>query len=247
LTALFQLDSQSVGSYRTTELSDLNRPCGDDTSLRSLPLVAIHQGQASTQIILSGQNQSGTSQGQLNPSTSQPRSLSPVSCQSGDDLGYANPARKSLRSRRQLLDKQLSENSSLLSGEDATSERVRFDDNVSFIDDNCSDSVNDVINLPSVVMNVEQQQIPRLLKANKLETPSLPEETPEELAQVISPEPQLRNRSHNSNINIGTVSVVTSSSPIPKSDSHEHVTLLTVGQDEHHSVTIEGDDNNEKC
>ena len=57
------------------------------------------------QIILGGQIQAGTSQ--LNPSASQPRSLSPVSCQSGDDLAYANPTRKSLRSRRPMLDKQV--------------------------------------------------------------------------------------------------------------------------------------------
>jgi hypothetical protein len=61
-----------------------------------------------SQIILSGQSQAGgASQVQLNPSAPQPRSLSPVSCQSGDDLGYANPGRKSLRSRRPLLDKQV--------------------------------------------------------------------------------------------------------------------------------------------
>jgi len=49
---LFQLDSQSVSSYRTTggEMSDTNPPHGDNTSLRSLPLVAIHQGHASTQV-----------------------------------------------------------------------------------------------------------------------------------------------------------------------------------------------------
>lgn len=50
----FQLDSQSVSSYKTTagEASDLNNQVagGDDSSLRSLPLVAIHQGQASTQV-----------------------------------------------------------------------------------------------------------------------------------------------------------------------------------------------------
>jgi hypothetical protein len=64
----------------------------------------------------------------------------------------------------------LSENSSLLSGEDATSERVRFDDNVSFIDD-----ISDVVGTDSnnVAGTAEQQQqqnsqITRLLKVKKL-------------------------------------------------------------------------------
>ena len=68
----------------------------------------------------------------------------------------------------------MSENSSLLSGEDGTSERVRFDDNVSFIDDN-SESIVDSSSImggasvsASGVGEQQQQtqttQMPRLLK-----------------------------------------------------------------------------------
>ena len=67
----------------------------------------------------------------------------------------------------------MSENSSLLSGEDCTSERVRFDDNVSFIDDSGnSESVgvsetNAVAPLSASSGNVaEQPQIARLLKVS---------------------------------------------------------------------------------
>merc|ERR1712051_910022 len=71
----------------------------------------------------------------LNP----PRSMSPVSNFSGDELSHGG--RRSQR-RRPLLDKQLSENSSLLSAEDTVSERVRFDDNISFIDDTATASAS---------------------------------------------------------------------------------------------------------
>ena len=58
----------------------------------------------------------------------------------------------------------MSENSSLLSGDDTTSERVRFDDNVSFIDENLSEVV-------SVPLSADQQQIPsRLLKVSLFAT-----------------------------------------------------------------------------
>ena len=43
-----------------------------------------------------------------------------------------------------FLSLQLSENSSLLSAEDTTSERVRFDDNISFIDDATSGGLEEV-------------------------------------------------------------------------------------------------------
>merc|ERR1712012_240365 len=67
---------------------------------------------------------------------------------------------------------------SLLSAEDATSERVRFDDNISFIDD--TNENEQVINADNTSLSG------RLLKGTK---PSiLPEETAEELAEVISPE-----------------------------------------------------------
>ena len=47
-----------------------------------------------------------------------------------------------------------------MSAEDTTSERVRFDDNVSFIDENLSEVV-------SVPLSADQQQIPsRLLKVS---------------------------------------------------------------------------------
>jgi hypothetical protein len=63
---------------------------------------------------------------------------------------------------------QLSENSSLVSGDDTTSERVRFDDNVSFMDERGDDDV--------VVAKKTSHVVP--------------EETDEELAQVISPKPE---------------------------------------------------------
>jgi hypothetical protein len=68
--------------------------------------------------------------------------------------------------KRTIFFLQLSENSSLLSGEDATSERVRFDDNVSFIDD-ISDVVGtDANNVAGTSEQQQQQnsQITRLLK-----------------------------------------------------------------------------------
>ena len=55
----------------------------------------------------------------------------------------ASALRKSSRKQRPHLDKQLSENSSLLSADlaDNASERVRFDDNVSFMDETKSESI----------------------------------------------------------------------------------------------------------
>lgn len=131
---------------------------GDEISLRSMP---------------------GASQ-------SNPRSLSPVSSMSGDELTAA--IRRSRR--RGYLDKQLSENSSLISAEDKDgvrfsvfpetdpSERVRFDDNVSFIEANSPDE--------------EAPEINRLaIKKTELDAGGiLREETAEELAQVVSPEPR---------------------------------------------------------
>lgn len=131
---------------------------GDEISLRSMP---------------------GASQ-------SNPRSLSPVSSMSGDELTAA--IRRSRR--RGYLDKQLSENSSLISGDDRDgvrfsvfpeadpSERVRFDDNVSFIEANSPDE--------------EIPENTRLaIKKTELEAGgTLREETAEELAQIVSPEPR---------------------------------------------------------
>jgi len=113
----------------------------DEVSLRSLPLTHQHQQQnqqAHYQQSLTHPCQqplyaTHVHLSNLNP----PRSMSPVSSMSGDELSHGAGGRRSQR-RRPLLDKQLSENSSLLSGEDAVSERVRFDDNISFIDDSTS-------------------------------------------------------------------------------------------------------------
>ena len=52
----------------------------------------------------------------------------------------------------------------MLSGDDTTSERVRFDDNVSFIDETVSE-VSSSSNVPYIVDQQQQQQITsRLLK-----------------------------------------------------------------------------------
>ena len=80
-----------------------------------------------------------------------PRSLSPVSSMSGEELSAA--VRRSRR-RQGLMDKQLSCDSSLVEGqelgdkgsysEDQTAlDRVRFDDNVSFIEANSPDTEAD--------------------------------------------------------------------------------------------------------
>merc|ERR1719211_301451 len=114
----------------------------------------------------------------LNP----PRSMSPVSSMSGDELSTGHGGRRS--QRRRVLDKQLSENSSLMSAEDAVSERVRFDDNISFIDDSMGG--DEMMNVGGLSDNVSLSG--RLLKGSKMEPSILTEETAEELAEVISPE-----------------------------------------------------------
>lgn len=189
-------DSQSVNSYRTGEASDGTAIAkGDDeVSLRSLPLSSLHSHHMSS---LSGGGGGGVG-GHQSTSLSQqhhhhsssgmpPRSLSPVSSMSGDELSLGVSGRRSQR-RRPLLDKQLSENSSLLSAEDTVSERVRFDDNVSFIDD-CMPVQDDP---PSLSAADSNSSLGRVLKPNKMEAGIVPEETAEELAQVISPEPHPR-------------------------------------------------------
>merc|ERR1711981_1486026 len=50
------------------------------------------------------------------------------------------------RRQRSIMDKQLSENSSLLGEADTISERVRFDDNVSFIDADSDYMTNENVN-----------------------------------------------------------------------------------------------------
>merc|ERR1719228_576185 len=100
---------------------------------------------------------------------------------SGDELSHGG--RRSQR-RRPLLDKQLSENSSLLSAEETVSERVRFDDNISFIDDTATTSTAEPVD------SVDNTSLSgRLINKNpKMEPSILTEETAEELAEVISPE-----------------------------------------------------------
>jgi hypothetical protein len=102
---------------------------------------------------------------------------------SGDELSHGG--RRSQR-RRPLLDKQLSENSSLLSAEDTVSERVRFDDNISFIDD----TAPAIVSTTEPVDSVDNTSLSgRLINKNpKMEPSILTEETAEELAEVISPE-----------------------------------------------------------
>ena len=61
-----------------------------------------------------------------------PRSLSPVSSMSGEELTAA--LRRSRRRPGGHLDKQVSSDSQDLAETEAALERVRFDDNVSFIE-----------------------------------------------------------------------------------------------------------------
>ncbi len=133
-------DSQSVSSYRT----DILPPSGDEISLRSLPAAVVSAQQQQQHLSLHQQYQ----QQQHHPPQHQ-RSMSPAGS-IGDDVGQQHhqqrvqqhPPRRSSR-RRPHLEKQHSESGSLISGggggggatEDAVSERVRFDDNVSFIDE----------------------------------------------------------------------------------------------------------------
>ena len=60
---------------------------------------------------------------------------------------------------------QLSENSSLMSAEDAVSERVRFDDNISFIDDSMGGD-DQSVNTGGISDNVSLSG--RLLKVSKI-------------------------------------------------------------------------------
>ncbi len=149
-------DSQSVSSYRANTPANnsvisatmaASGGCGvgtagisaDEISLKSLPGERVPGGGSS-----GGASAAGLPAGAAATSAGhQQRSLSPVSNMSGDDL---LASRRSATRRRPHLDKQLSENSSLLSAEDAVSERVRFDDNVSFIDEEASvSSANNVV------------------------------------------------------------------------------------------------------
>lgn len=106
-----------------------------------------------------------------------------TSSMSGEELTAA--VRRSRR-RQGFLDKQLSCDSSLVEGqelgdkgsyseEQTALDRVRFDDNVSFIEANSPDSDSDK---------------PRTIKKTELESTTLREETAEELAMVVSPQPR---------------------------------------------------------
>jgi hypothetical protein len=128
---------------------------GDEISLRSMPGLSMHH----------------------------PRSLSPVSSMSGEELSAA--VRRSRR-RQGLMDKQLSCDSSLVEGqelgdkgsyseEQTALDRVRFDDNVSFIEASSPDTEADKL---------------RTIKKAELDSSTLREETAEELAMVVSPQPR---------------------------------------------------------
>merc|ERR1719411_2557545 len=127
-------------------------PCqgysGDEISLKSMPGLAMHQ----------------------------PRSLSPVSSMSGEELTAA--LRRSRRRAGGHLDKQVSSDSQELAETEAALERVRFDDNVSFIEAISPDTETDK-HRPSKTCELE----------GGLEGP-LREETAEELALVVSPQPR---------------------------------------------------------
>lgn len=170
----YKMENTSVSSYRAGiqtpgscgsasqgtagDVDSAIYPCGysgDEISLRSMPGLAMHH----------------------------PRSLSPVSSMSGEELTAA--VRRSRR-RQGFLDKQLSCDSSLVEGqelgdkgsyseEQTALDRVRFDDNVSFIEANSPDSDLDK---------------PRTIKKTELESTTLREETAEELAMVVSPQPR---------------------------------------------------------
>jgi len=178
----YKLENTSVSSYRAGiqtpgscgsasqgtagDVDSAIYPCsgaysGDEISLKSMPGLAMHH----------------------------PRSLSPVSSMSGEELSAA--VRRSRR-RQGLVDKQLSCDSSLVEGQELglntgsgdkvsyseteqALDRVRFDDNVSFIEANSPDSEVDKL---------------RTIKKAELESTTLREETAEELAMVVSPQPR---------------------------------------------------------
>merc|ERR1719192_489792 len=144
----------SCGSASQGTAGDLDSaiyPCqgysGDEISLKSMPGLAMHH----------------------------PRSLSPVSSMSGEELTAA--LRRSRR-RPGLLDKQVSTDSQDQADCEAALDRVRFDDNVSFIEAISPESDTDKLR-PSKKCELE----------GGLEGP-LREETAEELALVVSPQPR---------------------------------------------------------
>jgi hypothetical protein len=77
-----------------------------------------------------------------------------------------------------------------------------------------------------------------LFQNNKLETPCLPEETPEELAQVISPEPQHRNRTNLVAVSDQGPPSLRSVVSLTASDATEHVTLLSITHGQENSSTL---------
>ncbi len=91
-------DTQSMNSYRNETTDGALPQLEDEVSLRSLPMTQHH-------LMHQSQHPSGASQSthlHLNP----PRSMSPVSSMSGDELCHGGASRRSQR-RRPLLDKQV--------------------------------------------------------------------------------------------------------------------------------------------
>jgi len=170
----YRMENASVSSYRGAGGQATPGSCGSQATPGELDS-AIYPIQYSGDEI-SLRSMPGASQ-------SNPRSLSPVSNMSGDELTAA--IRRSRR--RGYLDKQLSENSSLISGDEREglrvstepdlSDRVRFDDNVSFIEAETQETEADHTRLAGKKQELEAAG-------------TLREETDEELAQIVSPEPK---------------------------------------------------------
>jgi hypothetical protein len=182
----YKMENVSVSSYR----AGIHTPgsCGSATTGQGTP------GEVDSAVYFPGglgQSGAGDAQGATTgdeislrsmPGLSlahQPRSLSPVTAMSGEELSAA--VRRSRR-RQGFLDKQLSENGSLAEeaarveeGCEVGLDRVRFDDNVSIIEAKSLDNDSEKL---------------RTLKLTELETKTLVEETAEELAMVVSPQPK---------------------------------------------------------
>ena len=127
------------------------------------------------------------------------RSLSPVSSMSGEELSAA--LRRSRR-RQGFTDKQMSCDSQELAGgyseaEQGPLDRVRFDDNVSFIEATSPDLEADLARVRPDLGTFKVLQTSTPAECNfvsiqkcDLETGPLREETAEELAMVVSPQPR---------------------------------------------------------
>jgi len=147
--------SATVSQGTAGDVDSAIYPCygysGDEISLKSMPGIA----------------------------TQHPRSLSPVSSMSGEELTAA--VRRSRR-RQGFFDKQMSCDSQDNVGEGEPVDRVRFDDNVSFIE----------ATTPDIETDGRLRAEMTTFKKCELETGPLREETAEELAMVVSPHPQHR-------------------------------------------------------